>query len=83
MSARQGLPAHHVGRGQLPLESHLMNKDQFNGALKNALGRLQEHAGKTTGNPGQQSKGVVRQSAGRLQRAYGNVKEALRGSRHS
>jgi len=60
-----------------------MNKHQINGAVKNALGRLQEHAGKTVGSTGQESKGVARQGAGRLQRAYGNVKEALKGSRHS
>jgi uncharacterized protein YjbJ (UPF0337 family) len=60
-----------------------MNKHQINGTLKSALGRLQEHAGKTVGSAGQESRGIVRQHEGRLQRAYGNVKEALKGSRHS
>lgn len=59
-----------------------MNKHQIKGAVKNAMGRLQEHAGKTVGSASQESKGLARQSEGRLQRAYGNVKEALKGPRH-
>jgi uncharacterized protein YjbJ (UPF0337 family) len=60
-----------------------MNKDQINGALKNALGKVQEHAGKTIGSAAQRTKGLVRQGEGRLQKAYGNVKDALKNSRHS
>lgn len=60
-----------------------MNKDQVGGAIKGAMGRLQEHAGKTIGSTGQEAKGLARQSAGKLQKVYGNVKAALRGSRHS
>ena len=60
-----------------------MNKDQVNGAVKNALGRVQEHTGKTVGSTQQEAKGIAMQGAGRLQRAYGNLKEALKGSRHS
>jgi uncharacterized protein YjbJ (UPF0337 family) len=59
-----------------------MNKHQFNGAIKNALGRLQEHAGKTVGSAGQEAKGIARKNAARMESAYGNVKEALKGSRH-
>jgi len=59
-----------------------MNKHQFKGAVKDVAGRLQEHAGKTVGSTDQESKGIARQSEGRLQRAYGNLKEALKGSRH-
>jgi uncharacterized protein YjbJ (UPF0337 family) len=60
-----------------------MNKHQVKGAVKDALGRLQEHAGKTIGSPAQEAKGIARQGQGRLQKAYGNVKEALKNSRHS
>jgi uncharacterized protein YjbJ (UPF0337 family) len=59
-----------------------MNKHQITGAVMNALGRLQEHAGKTVGSAGQEAKGVARQNAARMERAYGNVKEVLKGSRH-
>jgi len=60
-----------------------MNKDQVNGAFKSALGRVQEHAGKTVGSTAQEARGLARQGLGKLQTAYGNVKAALRNSRHS
>ena len=60
-----------------------MNKDQVNGALNRALGRVQEHAGKTIGSDVQKSKGLARQGQGRLQKACGDVKEVLKSSRHS
>jgi uncharacterized protein YjbJ (UPF0337 family) len=60
-----------------------MNKDQVNGTVKGALGRVQEHAGKTIGSSAQQAKGLLKQAAGRLQKASGNVRAALSNSRHS
>ena len=60
-----------------------MNTNQIKGAIKDALGRVQEHAGKTVGNSQQEARGVARQGQGRLQKAYGNLKEALKNSRHS
>jgi uncharacterized protein YjbJ (UPF0337 family) len=60
-----------------------MNKDQVNGAVKGALGRVQEHGGKTIGSSAQQAKGLLRQAEGRLQKACGDVKAALSNSRHS
>jgi uncharacterized protein YjbJ (UPF0337 family) len=60
-----------------------MNKDQIKGALRRALGRVQEHAGKTIGSTAQETKGLVRQGEGRLQKACGDVKEVLKKSRHS
>ncbi|MDB5873583.1 MAG: ral stress protein CsbD [Ramlibacter sp.] len=60
-----------------------MNRNQVNGAIKDALGRVQEHAGKTMGNSEQEAKGLARQGQGRLQKAYGDLKEALKNSRHS
>jgi uncharacterized protein YjbJ (UPF0337 family) len=60
-----------------------MNKDQVNGSLKDATGRVQEQVGKTAGNPTQEAKGIGKQAEARLQKAYGDVKEALKNSRHS
>jgi uncharacterized protein YjbJ (UPF0337 family) len=60
-----------------------MNKDQANGALRSAQGKMQEAAGKVIGSPAQQAKGIVKQGEGRLLTACGNVKEALKNSRHS
>jgi uncharacterized protein YjbJ (UPF0337 family) len=61
----------------------IMNKDQVNGALKGAQGKVQEQAGKAVGSGAQEKKGVGKQAEARLQKAYGNVKEALKNSRHS
>ena len=60
-----------------------MNKDQVNGALKGAQGKVQEQVGRTVGNRTQEANGVVKQAEARLQKAYGDVKEALKNSRHS
>lgn len=60
-----------------------MNKDQVKGALKGALGKVQEHAGKTAGSREQEAKGLATQAEARLQKAYGDVKQALKNSRHS
>ena len=60
-----------------------VNKDQVKGALQSALGRMQEHAGKTIGSSAQQARGLLRQAEGRLQKACGDMKAALSNSRHS
>jgi uncharacterized protein YjbJ (UPF0337 family) len=60
-----------------------MNTDQVNGALKGALGKVQEQVGKTIGSAAQERDGLVAQAEARLQKAYGDVKEALKNSHHS
>jgi len=55
-----------------------MNKDQVKGALKDAVGKVQEETGKATGSRKQQAKGLARQAAGKVQKAYGDVKQALK-----
>ncbi len=60
-----------------------MNKQQVKGALKDTAGKAQEQVGKATGNATQEAKGLAKQGEGKAQTAYGNVKEALRNSRHS
>jgi uncharacterized protein YjbJ (UPF0337 family) len=58
-----------------------MNKDQVKGAVKDAAGKLQEQVGTATGNVDQQDKGVVKQVEGKVQKAYGDVKEVLKGNK--
>jgi uncharacterized protein YjbJ (UPF0337 family) len=62
---------------------HDMNKDQVEGTLKGVQGNVQEQAGKTVGSGTQQAKGLAKQAEARLQKAYGDVKAALKNSRHS
>ena len=60
-----------------------MNKDQVNGAIKGALGKAQVRAGRAMGRNNQEAKGLLTQAEGRMQKAYGDLKAALKNSRHS
>lgn len=55
-----------------------MNKDQVEGAVKEAAGTVQRKAGEIVGSPEQQIKGSVREVAGNVQKNYGDVKEAVK-----
>jgi len=52
-----------------------MNKDQVKGAVKDAVGKVQEKAGQVTGNDTQRAKGLAKQGEGKLQKGYGDLKE--------
>lgn len=54
-----------------------MNKDQVKGETKDIAGKIQEEAGKLTGNTDQQVKGLGKQIEGKLQKGLGDVKEAV------
>ena len=55
-----------------------MNKDQIKGAAKDVAGRVQEEAGKLTGNKEQQAKGLAKQVSGKTQKNFGDAKEATK-----
>jgi uncharacterized protein YjbJ (UPF0337 family) len=54
-----------------------MNKDQIQGAAKNVGGKVQEQAGKLTGNTTQQAKGLAKQVEGKAQELVGDLKAAV------
>ena len=58
-----------------------MNKDQIKGGVKDAAGKVQEQAGKLTGNKEQQAKGIGKQAAGKVQKGVGDVKDAVKNAR--
>lgn len=58
-----------------------MNKDQVKGAVKDASGKVQEKAGRVTGNQEQESKGLGKQAEGKTQKTVGDVKEAVKDLR--
>lgn len=61
-----------------------MNKDQIEGSIKDAAGKVQQKIGEIVGNPKQQMKGVQKQIKGKTQKAIGNVKEAAKNAeKHS
>ena len=54
-----------------------MNKDQIEGTVKNAAGKVQQKVGQALGNEKQQAKGIGKQIEGKVQKAFGNAKETL------
>lgn len=55
-----------------------MNKNQVKGAVKDIAGKVQEEAGKLAGNKEQQVKGLNKQISGKAEKAYGDVKAAIK-----
>jgi len=57
-----------------------MNKNQIEGAAKNAAGKVQQKIGEVIGNPTQQAKGMAKQVEGTVQKGAGDVEQALKDS---
>jgi uncharacterized protein YjbJ (UPF0337 family) len=55
-----------------------INKDQVEGRVKEATGKVQETAGKAVGSTTQQAKGMVNRVGGAAQAAYGDAKHDLK-----
>jgi len=55
-----------------------MNKDQVNGTLKGAAGKVQEKTGKVIGSNDQRIKGIQKQAEGQAQKTAGDVKAVLK-----
>ncbi len=57
-----------------------MNKDQVKGSAKDIAGKVQEQAGKLTGDKEQEAKGLGKQVSGKTQKKVGDAKEAAKES---
>ncbi len=55
-----------------------INKDQVNGRVKEAAGKIQEVTGKMTGSTTQQVKGNLHKNLGAAQATVGDVREDVR-----
>jgi uncharacterized protein YjbJ (UPF0337 family) len=55
-----------------------MNKDQVQGSVKDAAGKVQRKIGAAVGSEKQQAKGLGKQIEGKAQKAFGNAKESLK-----
>ncbi len=53
----------------------MVNKDQVAGVAKQVKGSVKQAAGKATGNRQTQAEGAADKIAGKVQKAYGDVKE--------
>ena len=54
-----------------------MNKDQIEGAVKTATGKVQKQVGKLTGNTEMQAKGQVKVAKGKAQQVLGDAKKLV------
>jgi uncharacterized protein YjbJ (UPF0337 family) len=57
-----------------------MNKNQAQGQAKDLAGKIQEEAGKLTGDKSQQAKGLGKQVSGKAEKAYGDMKESVKNA---
>ncbi|RYY78988.1 MAG: CsbD family protein [Comamonadaceae bacterium] len=57
-----------------------MNKDQVKGVGKQIAGEVQEQVGKLTGDTSTRVKGHAKEAEGKLQKGYGDAKEAVNHS---
>jgi uncharacterized protein YjbJ (UPF0337 family) len=64
-------------------KGNAMNKDQVSGTLKAAVGKAQARAGKAVHSTGLEAKGNLKLVEGRVQKANGDLRQALKNSRHS
>ena len=55
-----------------------MNQEQARGALKKAIGKVQEEIGKLTGSKSGQINGVEKQVNGKFEETIGDLKEAIK-----
>jgi len=54
-----------------------MNKDQVKGRVKEVEGRAKKDVGKITGNERLQRQGKIDEASGKIQGAYGDIKDAV------
>lgn len=55
-----------------------MDKDKVKGAVNDAAGRAKRQVGEWTGDTNAQVEGTMQQAKGKVQKAWGNVKDAAR-----
>jgi uncharacterized protein YjbJ (UPF0337 family) len=55
-----------------------MDKDRVKGTVDDAAGRIKRQVGEWTGDTGAQVEGATQQVKGKVEKAWGNVKDAAR-----
>jgi uncharacterized protein YjbJ (UPF0337 family) len=58
-----------------------MNTDKVKGAVDDTVGRAKRQAGEWTGNRQTQAEGTAQQMKGKIEKAWGAVKDAVREAR--
>lgn len=60
-----------------------MDKDRVKGAVDDTVGRAKRQVGEWTGDTSAQAEGAAQQVKGKAEKAWGNVKDAVRDAQHS
>jgi uncharacterized protein YjbJ (UPF0337 family) len=55
-----------------------MDKDRVKGTIDDTVGRAKRQVGEWTGDTGTQAEGAAQQVKGKAEKAWGNVKDAVR-----
>jgi uncharacterized protein YjbJ (UPF0337 family) len=55
-----------------------MNKEQVNGGMKEAAGKVQKEFGKAVDSPKHQIQGGMKEVAGKTEKTVGNIKDDVR-----
>lgn len=58
-----------------------MNKDNVKGSIDDAVGRAKRQAGEWTGDTKTQAEGAAQQVKGKVEKAWGDVKDAAKDKR--
>jgi len=58
-----------------------MNRDQAKGRMNEAMGKIQQKAGKATGSLKQQAKGLGREAGGKIQKTVGDARNEVEKNR--
>jgi uncharacterized protein YjbJ (UPF0337 family) len=59
-----------------------MDKDRVKGAVDDTVGRAKRQVGEWTGDTKTQAEGAAQQVKGKAEKAWGNVKDAVRDAQH-
>ena len=55
-----------------------MHKDTIKGTAKDTTGAMKKHAGRATGDERLEAEGAAEQAGGKIQKSFGDAKEAVR-----
>ncbi len=55
-----------------------MNRDQVKGRMKEAMGKVEEKAGKATGDMSTQAKGLGKEAVGKVQKNVGDARDDIK-----
>jgi uncharacterized protein YjbJ (UPF0337 family) len=58
-----------------------MDKDRVKGTIDDTVGRAKRQVGEWTGDTGTQAEGAAQQVKGKAEKAWGNVKDAVRDTK--